>query len=62
MCRVRSRLEAHVGAASERERRERADRDREPLDQLHPHPPPRGAETPDLIQTLGRPPRSGDAA
>ena len=31
-----------MGTASQRERRERADRDREPLDQLHSLPPPRG--------------------
>ena len=31
-----------MGTAGQRERRERADRDREPLDQLHSLPPPRG--------------------
>jgi len=42
-------LETEMGAASERERRERADRNREPLDQLQPsHLPQRVRVPPDL--------------
>ena len=40
-------LEAHVGATSEHKRRKRADRDGEPLDQLH---------IPTSLATRGDPP------
>lgn len=48
-------LEAHVCAAGEHECRERANCDREPLNQLH-RPPPSLAEVP---PTLCHPPNSG---